>query len=151
MFAAEPISAGERVAVKAGHVVGYDEAERLTVELGDFTLQIDHELFLSPRSPAEYDTMVVHINHSCEANVGFAGNVVYLAMRDIAAGEELCQEYALARTKPYRFDCECGSPRCRGQVSGDDWRLPEVQERYRGYFMPHVQELIDSLTAGGEG
>ncbi len=147
-FAAEPIERDERVAVKVGHVVGFDEAQRLTAEIGDYSLQIDDELFLSPRSADEYETMVVHMNHSCEANVGFAGNVVYVAMRDIAAGEELCHDYALARTKPYRLDCDCGTPSCRGQVTGADWRLAEVQDRYRGYFMPHVQALIDSLRSG---
>jgi len=150
VFAAEPIARNERVAVKVGHVVGFGEAERLTAELGDYSLQIDHELFLSPRSPADYHTMVVHIDHSCEANVGFSGNVVYVALRDIAAGEELCHDYALARTKPYRLDCECGTPACRGTITESDWRLPEVQDRYRGYFMPHVQELIDS-TASAAG
>jgi SET domain-containing protein len=33
--------------------------------------------------------VMLFINHSCEPNVGFAGNVVLVAMRDISPGKEL--------------------------------------------------------------
>jgi len=39
--------------------------------------------------------VMLFINHSCEPNVGFAGNVVLVAMRDIEAGEELTTDYAM--------------------------------------------------------
>jgi hypothetical protein len=29
-------------------------------------------------------------------------------------------------------------------VTADDWRLPELRERYRGFFAPHVQARIDA-------
>jgi len=38
---------------------------------------------------------MLFINHSCEPNVGFAGNTVLVAMRDISPGEELTSDYAL--------------------------------------------------------
>jgi SET domain-containing protein len=31
---------------------------------------------------------MLFINHSCEPNVGFAGNIVLVAMRDVAAGDQ---------------------------------------------------------------
>ncbi len=145
VFAAEPIVAGERVAVKVGHIVDFDEVQRLTGELGDFSLQIDDDMFLTPRHADEYDDMTIHINHSCDANVGFVGNVTYVAMRDIPIGVELCHDYATARLAPYRLECGCGTDVCRGVVTNDDWLLPEVQQRYAGWFMPHVQRRIDSL------
>ena len=148
VFAAEPIFVGERVAVKVGHVVDTEEVLRLTETVGDFSLQIDDDTFLSPRHLAEYDDMVVHINHSCEANVGFRGNVVYVAMRDIAAGEELRHDYATARLAPYRLDCACGAAACRGVVTESDWQRLDVQVRYAEYFMPHIQRRIDAQSAG---
>ena len=143
VFANASIAKDEPVAVKVGHVVGFDEVERLTEAIGDFSLQIAEGLFLSPRHADEYDAMVVHINHSCDANVGFQGNVTYVAVRDIDAGEELCHDYAMARVEPYRLDCLCGTDVCRGTVTESDWREPDVQARYAGYFMPHVQARID--------
>jgi len=57
-------------------------------------------------------------NHACDPNTAFEGlNVV--ALRDIPAGEELTVDYATfydARMIP--FECACGSPRCRGRISG---------------------------------
>ncbi|MEO0492717.1 MAG: SET domain-containing protein-lysine N-methyltransferase [Actinomycetota bacterium] len=145
VFANAQIERDEPVAVKVGHVVDTAEVQRLTEEIGDFSLQIAEGLFLSPRHADEYDDMVVHINHSCAANVGFQGNVTYVAVREIAAGEELCHDYAMARVEPYRLDCLCGTDACRGVVTEGDWMLPDVQRRYAGYFMPHVQARIDAI------
>ena len=144
VFANAPIAKDEPVAVKVGHVVGFDEVQRLTAEIGDFSLQIAEGLFLSPRHADEYDDMVVHINHSCDANVGFRGNVTYVAVRDIEAGEELCHDYAMARVEPYRLDCLCGTDVCRGVVTETDWQRSDVQARYAGYVMPPVQARIDA-------
>jgi D-alanine-D-alanine ligase-like ATP-grasp enzyme len=59
-------------------------------------------------------------NHSCAPNTAFVGlNVV--ALRGIAADEELTIDYATfcdARMTP--FDCQCGSPQCRGRIVGID-------------------------------
>jgi len=57
-------------------------------------------------------------NHSCDPNTEFIGlNMV--ARRDIRAGEELTVDYATfydSHMTP--FDCDCGSPNCRGHVFG---------------------------------
>ncbi|MDG1366798.1 MAG: SET domain-containing protein-lysine N-methyltransferase [Acidimicrobiales bacterium] len=145
VFANASIAKDEPVAIKVGHVVGFDEVQRLTQEIGDFSLQIAEGLFLSPRSADEYDAMVVHINHSCDANVGFEGNVAYVAVRDIDAGEELCHDYAMARVEPYSLYCLCGTAACRGTVRETDWQRADVQARYAGYFMPHVQRRIERV------
>jgi hypothetical protein len=142
VFAVEPISAGEIVAVKAGHIVGRDEVVRLTAEIGDQSLQITDDLYLSPRTATEVDETAIRINHSCDANVGFRGQVVYVAMRDIAVAEELCHDYAMDRTDDYRLECRCGTAVCRGTVTGEDWRLPAVQARYDGFFLEYVTAKI---------
>ena len=143
LFAAAPVATGETIAIKAGHIVDAEEVLRLTAELGDWSLQIDENVFLSPRHAREYEDLVVHISHSCEANVGFSGQVTYVAIRDVDVGEELCHDYAMARTAPYSMDCRCGTDSCRGTVTHEDWRLPAVQARYSGWFMPYVQRRID--------
>jgi hypothetical protein len=32
-------------------------------------------------------------------------------------------------------------------VTGNDWKLPALQQRYRGYFTPHIERLIRALNA----
>ena len=75
-------------------------------------------------------------NHSCDPNLWWSGDDL-VALRDIAAGEELTYDYAtggLAAGTLLR--CNCGSTRCRGLIEADDWRIPQLQRRYAGHFAP---------------
>jgi len=138
LFARENIFKGEVVAVKAGHILRAEEVFGLTSALGDYTLQIHDDFFLGPRILAEVEDMVIFINHSCDPNVGFDGQITYVAMRDIHGGEELCHDYAMARSLKYELKCRCGSPLCRGIVTGEDWKIKGLQERYGGYFSSYL-------------
>ena len=142
VVAVEHIARDEIVAIKAGNIVTGEEIETVTRAAGDLALQIDDDFYIAPRTPEEADEMSVFINHSCDPNVGFRGQVVYVAMRDIAAGEELCHDYAMERSDDYHLDCHCGSALCRGKVSGDDWKLPELQLRYGEYFSIYIWNKI---------
>ncbi len=57
-------------------------------------------------------------NHSCEANTMLDGlNVI--AIRDILIGEELTLDYSAFLDESMEpFACQCGSPSCRGLVTG---------------------------------
>jgi SET domain-containing protein len=59
------------------------------------------------------------INHSCDPNCETEdtdGRVFVMAIRDIAAGEELTYEYHLFDSDDEDADCHCGSARCRGTM-----------------------------------
>ena len=133
------IARDEIVAIKAGNIITREQLQQATAAAGDLALQIDDDFYIAPLSRDEAEDMSVFINHSCDPNVGFRGQVVYLAMRDIHAGEELCHDYAMERSDDYTLDCHCGSPLCRGKVTGDDWKLPELQQRYGDYFSIYIR------------
>lgn len=145
VIAIADIAKDEIVAIKAGHIITADQIEQITAEVGDLALQIDDEFYISPTTPDEVDAMSVFINHSCDANVGFRGQVVYVAIRDIKAGEELCHDYSMERADAYSLDCRCGSPLCRGKVTGEDWRLPELQRRYGDYFSIYIRNKFKGV------
>jgi hypothetical protein len=76
--------------------------------------------------------------------------VVLVALRDIAAGEELGYDYATSDGSDYdEFECTCGTALCRGKVSGHDWMLPELQLRHRGSFSPYLAKRIAALVQVG--
>lgn len=57
-------------------------------------------------------------NHSCAPNAAYQGLDI-VALRNIAAGEELTLDYAMMmneQSEPFR--CTCGAPTCRGSVHG---------------------------------
>ena len=101
LFATEQISAGEIVAVKGGHIVTTTQLRELPDPLPNSEIQIADGLHLVAVSPEEYEPVMLFINHSCEPNVGFAGNIVLVAMRELIAGENhdgLCAVRRLRRT-----------------------------------------------------
>lgn len=144
VVALERIAKDEIVAIKSAHIVKRAEMPRITAEVGDLALQIDDNFYLSPTRPDEVDDMSVFINHSCDPNIGFRGQIVYVAMRDIETGEELFHDYSMERSDDYFLECRCGSPLCRQKVTGDDWKLPELQARYGRYFSTHILNKINA-------
>ncbi len=42
----------------------------------------------------------------------------------------------------YEMVCHCGSPQCRQIITGQDWRRPELQEKYREYMSWYLQQKI---------
>lgn len=60
------------------------------------------------------------INHSCDANVLSSGWEFDLAIRDIAAGQEITTDYG-ALNLARGFACRCGSPGCRRRVRPGDF------------------------------
>ncbi|GAB4476579.1 MAG: hypothetical protein Kow00124_18870 [Anaerolineae bacterium] len=144
VYAREPIPAGTLLAVWGGEIIEASDLERLTPEQQHLSVQVEEGLYMvSPTiGPADF------FNHCCDPNAGMSGQIALVAMRDIAPGEEVCYDYAMSDGTPYdEFECECGAACCRGQITGDDWRIPELWERYRGYFSPYLQRRIDQLVA----
>jgi hypothetical protein len=142
IFARELLKKGELLAVFGGTVYQWNSFNALPEKERSLSLQVEENLFLVPNPIGEGD----YVNHSCDPNAGLSGQIALVAMRDIQPGEEACFDYAMSDTTPYdEFDCECGAANCRGRVTGNDWRIPELQQRYAGYFTPYVQRRIDAL------
>ncbi len=62
------------------------------------------------------------MNHSCDPNCETEddnGHIYVLALRDIAAGEELVYEYNLYDSDDEEGTCHCGAPQCRGTMFSD--------------------------------
>ncbi|HEY3035495.1 MAG TPA: SET domain-containing protein-lysine N-methyltransferase [Streptosporangiaceae bacterium] len=143
VHAVEAIAGGEVVAVKGGHIVDGSTVAGLPEAIRDSAFPIGPDLVLAALTPGEYEGVMMRVNHSCQPNVGMGGNIVLVAMRDIAAGEELTIDYALFLGDPgFAMACRCATAACRGVVRGTDWMRTDVQERYRGWFSWWLQHKI---------
>jgi hypothetical protein len=147
LFARQEIAAGEVVVVKGGYVLTKAQRDELGKKLGPAEIQITEDLFIGPVARRQREGGMMHLNHCCEPNLGVQGQVVYVALRDIAAGEELTFDYAMTDDEPYEMNCRCGRPSCRGTITGFDWRRTEIQHKYFGYFSWHIQRRIDAFDA----
>ena len=91
------------------------------------------------------------LNHSCDpALVWVVRDGVdeeLVAFRDLPAGQELTVDYATQSTDAAMLvRCHCETYRCRQLVTGDDWRIPQLQQRYAGHLLPVVQTAVDAAT-----
>lgn len=148
-FASAPIPKGTVVVVYGGNVLTTADFENLTEEMQHFPFQIGDDLFLAPRD--EDDIGVgERINHSCDPNVGFSGAIHLIALRDIRQGEQLFLDYATCVASDgdaFVMKCACGSSCCRGIITGEDWKLPDIQERLLSYFQPFLQSKVAAQSA----
>jgi len=145
LVAVAPIASGELVAIKGGHIVTTAALRALR----NSEIQIADGFHLAALEEAEYEPVMLFLNHSCEPNVGFAGNTVVVAMRDIAPGEELTTDYALFDDHDEVMQCRCGTRSCRGTISGRDWQRPDLQRRYGTYFSSYLQHRFAGRPGPG--
>jgi uncharacterized protein len=147
LFARAPIRKGEIVCVKGGHVFDRRRLGALQSALGPAEIQVAEDLFIGPVSAHEREGSMIFSNHSCDPNIGVQGQIVFVAMRDVAAGEELTHDWAMTDDDSYEMPCECGAAACRGVITGQDWRRPELQRRYGDYMSWHLQQKIRRARA----
>ena len=94
------------------------------------------------------------VNHSCDPNCGIrlnsSGAHDFVARAPIAAGDEITFDYAMRNYSVEHFPghCRCGSPHCRGRVTG--WQdLPNQRKTdYHGFVAPYLIEIDRQARAG---
>jgi hypothetical protein len=145
LFAKRAIGSGEIVAVKGGHVLTGAQWAALEPALGPADIQVSDDLFIAPVTPTERDGGMLYTNHSCDPNLAIQGQIVLVAMRDIAPDEELTIDWATTDDGDYELPCRCGSAHCRGTVTGKDWMRKDLQTKYAGWFCWFLQRKIDAL------
>lgn len=148
IFAKERISEGEIVIIWGGVVFTADEMATNGVRPNS-PVEIGEGLFLAEPLAGEV-CEDEFMNHSCCPNLWMVDEVTLTAKSDIEEGEELTIDYSvffsdsqLARL--YKFECKCGSLSCRGTTTADDWKLKELQERYKDHFSPYLNARIQKL------
>ena len=154
LFALEAIKGGEIIGIKSGHIIDKNILKQtggLKNNIGQAMLQISDEFFVGPLIVGEIKDSMMYVNHSCDPNIGILGNVISVAMRDIEGGEELTNDYAMwLSDNNYRLECKCGGTECRRVITGNDWKVTELQERYKGYFSTYIQKKIEKFLQAQE-
>lgn len=146
LFAKEDIKKDEVIAVKAGHIINTETLHRNENLINGAEAQLGVDLYIAPMSTEEYESTMIFCNHSCEPNSGIGGNILSVAIRDIKAGEEITFDYATHQSDPnYRLNCKCGAPTCRKVVTGNDWMIVKLQNKYAGYFSWYLEQKIELL------
>jgi len=148
-FARAPIRQGEVVEIVGGTVMTDAEFRTFCHTTPHFNaIQIDEDRHLVESPDITQQRTGGSLNHSCDSNLWMADEVTLVARRDIAAGEELTVDYALFTVQPdWVLDqaCRCGTAVCRHTITGNDWKLSAIQQRYYPHFSPFINARIERL------
>jgi uncharacterized protein len=142
LFAKADISRGEIVAIKGGHIISRGTLEGLQPTIGPAEVQIADDMFIAPVDADELEGSMIFSNHSCDPNIGLQGEITFVAMRQIVAGEELTHDWAMTDDDGSSTTCRCGAHCCRGTITGKDWQRPDLQQRYASYFSSYLEVKI---------
>ena len=77
-----------------------------------------------------------YMNHSCNAVTMGIGDAFEIAVRDVAAGEQVTCDYGILNMID-AFDCRCGAPSCRGRISAKN------AERFVDAWDRRAQDAFD--------
>jgi hypothetical protein len=151
LFCTHDIGGGEVVLWLGGRLVDSSTLSDLiaatvrdptAVYIDTVTVYEEAHLVLPPATPIHF------VNHSCDPNLWHVDAYKIAARRPIAAGEELTVDYGTnSGAEGFLMECRCGSPRCRGTITSDDWRIRELQLEYQDHWTPALRERIDGLAS----
>ena len=158
VFAAKgPLRKHEILFVFGGHILTAADENQLCGSMVDKPIELSEHFSIGPRRPADLRRMPQHyVNHSCAPNAGFYGQIFLVAMQRIKCGEEITYDYGMVmhsnedKKIGFAMRCGCRTKCCRGLITEDDWRLPELQKRYDGYFQWYLQEKISRLKVSAK-
>jgi uncharacterized protein len=112
-FAAVPLLARRKVGELLGERISNREAARRVARGGKVRIcELDERWSIDASRGGD---ATAFINHSCEPNCFsrvLHGHMLFFALRDIAAGEELTLDYTPSQHPGRR--CTCGAAKCRG-------------------------------------
>ena len=139
VIAIRDIKKGESVGVLGGIIVPKEDIEKYSEQVGDVGIQISDDFFIVPSTRKELEETGV-FNHSCNPNCGFSNSITFVTLRDIKKGEELTFDYAFSESLKQEFTCNCGAENCRKHIKSTDWKIPDLQQKYKKYYSQYLKD-----------
>ena len=151
VYAAQGFREGDEIVRFTGRRFRADRVPSLMRGSSDRYVQVTPDHYMGPSG--RIDDL---INHSCAPNAGLRfgdakdglGGVVLVAIRDIAAGEEIGWDYSTTLAESnWHMICQCRTAECRRVIGNFATLSPERQEwfRARNLVAPYLRRK-DAVT-----
>lgn len=138
---------GDGVLATRGFAAG--ETVMVGFLVGPLTGNDSHATQVARNAWARHGGLGPKVNHSCDPNCGVRLNEQsafdFVARRALVAGQEITFDYAMRNLTIDHFPgaCLCGSPHCRGVITG--WKdLPEARKAAYGELVAPYLRAIDA-------
>ena len=121
LFAGQEIKQGTKIIRYIGEKITQAESERRIAAGNVYVFGLDERYAIdgsTPKNTARY------INHSCDPNCHteqFGNTIWIVAIKDIAAGEELTYNYEYEIDDEPVEPCHCGAKKCCGYILGPQY------------------------------
>jgi len=134
VYAAQGFAEGDEIIRFTGRRFRADRVPSLMRGSSDRFVQVTPQHYMGPSG--RIDDL---INHSCAPNAGLrfgardlGGSVTLIAIRPIAAGEEIAWDYSTTLAESnWHMICQCRSAECRRVIGNFSTLAPERQEWFR--------------------
>jgi uncharacterized protein len=131
LFAGQDIKQGTKIIRYIGEKITHEESERRLAAGNAYIFGLDERSAIdgsTPKNTARY------INHSCDPNCQTEqfGRIIWIvAIRDIAAGEELTYNYGCEMDDEPPEPCHCSAKDCCGYILGPHYwdRIKQLAPR----------------------
>ncbi len=147
LFAKNFIKEGEVVEIFGGKI--FTAEEEAQGKMREHTgIMINNGLYLGLPNESAEKSIDEFTNHSCEPSCWLNDEVTLIARHDIYPGEEITMDYGtwfVEEGYTEITNCSCGSKLCRHNITGDDWKRKDLQERYKRHFSPFINNKIEKL------
>jgi uncharacterized protein len=139
LFASQPIAAGVEILRFTGPVLSLNEV-RARGQAAANALQVGIDRYLYLDEPGRL------VNHSCSPNAAVVNDTTLVAIRGIAAGEEIRFDYSTTISDGWTMPCRCGAPDCRGLVVAFQLLPDHIRLRYAllGQVQRFILELVEA-------
>lgn len=136
MYASRRIPQGSVVFVASGSVEYWRSESAADADENPNWYNVAENIWIDMQYP------YVKANHSCEPNVGIDGSRIFVALRDIAEGEEITFDYSITDIEEcWEMPCACDAPDCRQVVTS----ITRVPEKYYLKSHPYIPPFIQKV------
>lgn len=143
LFTKREFSKGD-ILIRLGGFLINKELRNTSLVIPSTSTAITDEIILSEIRESQKDKSDF-INHSCDPNVGFTDAITLIATRKIIHGEEITLDYAYCEADEFwvlKNLCTCNSTECRKNITGQDWKNPELTKRFLLWASPFIKKRI---------
>jgi len=88
-------------------------------------------------------------NHSCDPSTWMDTDDRVIARLDIPQNGEITYDYCTSECEKSchvnKWKCLCGAKDCRGELTGNEWMNPKIQEKYEGHWANYLQVRINNM------
>lgn len=148
IFAINSIKKGELLLIWGGYLVNQSQITNKDINETVVPVEERNKKIIYLKAPDEEERNphpANFINHSCDPNAWLSNAFTWIARKDIKKGEEITGDYATFTIDKWKINCLCGKNICRKKVTGNNWKLLELQKRYRGHFTPIIEKRIKNF------